>query len=151
MAAELRYSCDVCGVQKGAANHWYVLCISTQSMHIHQWIDEAVIVPGGLHICGERCLITKISERLGRESFAADAPGKACTSNTCVHCEHVFQADLCRKCTACHEPICSQCANYRCTLLDVQQAKKLNRESLTLRERLDEIDSQDVDREVGAR
>lgn len=150
MAAELRYSCDVCGVQKGAANHWYTLQLGVDLMQVRTW-RTGHVEPAALHICGERCLLTKISERLGRESFAADAPAKACTSNTCVHCEHVFQADLCRKCTACHEPICSQCANYRCTLLDVQQAKKLNRESLTLRERLDEIDSQDVDREVGAR
>lgn len=113
MAAELRYRCDVCGVQKGAANHWYTLQLGVDLMQIRTW-RTGHVEPAALHICGERCLLTKISERLGRESFAADAQPQ-------VHR------------TARIEPLEDEPV------------------VVTLRERLDELDSQDVDREVGAR
>lgn len=72
MATTTQYTCDVCGKPKGATNHWYALVITKREMTISQWgfCQQA----GELHICGEACLLKKISERLGRTSFAAVEP-----------------------------------------------------------------------------
>lgn len=72
MATRIQYTCDVCGKPKGATNHWYALLITKEAMTVWQWWQ--CHQPGTLHICGEACLLKKISERLGRESFAAPEP-----------------------------------------------------------------------------
>jgi len=74
MAASTVYVCDGCGVQKGTANHWYMLLLERRSMTLMKWECNPVAVPAALHYCGEACLLRKISERLGRASFAFDAP-----------------------------------------------------------------------------
>lgn len=73
MPREYADYCCRCGVRKDSANHWYVLLISRDAMHIHQWTDASTNAPGAKFFCGEACLSKAISERLGRESFAADA------------------------------------------------------------------------------
>jgi len=73
MATKTQYTCDVCGKLKGTTNHWYVLFIGVGKIVIWPWKDAHQ--PGALHICGEACLLKKISERLGRESFAAVETG----------------------------------------------------------------------------
>lgn len=69
MATQTQYTCDVCGKPKGATNHWYAICIRPAGMTIWQF-HAGYAQPGALHICGEACLLKKISERLGRESFS---------------------------------------------------------------------------------
>mgnify|MGYP000859625897 CR=1 FL=1 len=72
MAANLVYTCDVCGTRKGAANHWHALTVAKESMTLWKWYNSHQ--PGALHLCSERCVMLAISARLGRASFAADAP-----------------------------------------------------------------------------
>ena len=73
MATQTQYTCDVCGKPKGATNHWYALCIERDAMTLWQF-SVGRLQQGALHICGEACLLKKISERLGRESFALPEP-----------------------------------------------------------------------------
>lgn len=109
MAASTLYVCDGCGAHKGTANHWYVLHLQVNTIQIYQWFGNAITTPGALHYCGEACLLKKISERLGRSSFAADAPP--------VVIEQTLEDD--------DEPV------------------------VTLRDRIDELDSRDLEWGLG--
>lgn len=73
MATQTQYTCDVCGKPKGATNHWYALTIERFVMKVWPF-GVGHDIAGALHICGEACLLKKISERLGRESFALPEP-----------------------------------------------------------------------------
>lgn len=72
MAAKLVYTCDVCGNRKGESNHWHALTVTKESLTLWKWYNASQ--PGALHLCSERCVAVAISSRLGRDSFAADAP-----------------------------------------------------------------------------
>lgn len=64
MAKREQYTCDVCGTEKKAANHWW---------KIRMWRDEIRMVPWErsnatsrdeieFHLCGQACVITKVNE-----------------------------------------------------------------------------------------
>lgn len=72
MAANLVYTCDVCGARKGTANHWHALSVSKESLTLWKWHNAHQ--PGALHLCSEKCIMVAISTRLGRGSFAAAQP-----------------------------------------------------------------------------
>lgn len=75
MAERRTHVCDGCGVLKGKANHWWVLVVERDGMHVYTWYQ--CHQAGARHYCGERCLTKAISERLQRgasvQSFAADS------------------------------------------------------------------------------
>lgn len=135
MAVTQQYICDGCGVHKGAANHWWTLSVARDLMQIRTW-RTGVVEPGALHFCGERCLQRAISVRLNRDGFVADGA----TMPTCVHCNGV---DVVNNCTACYGPTCQTCRNYRCTRIEPVVSG--------LPQRIEELDSRDIDWEVGAR
>lgn len=67
MSAETVYHCDVCGVQKGVVNHWWI-AFRGQSIRFCRWTErEANRVPG-LHLCGQACAQKLLDE------FLSEAP-----------------------------------------------------------------------------
>lgn len=109
MAANLVYTCDICGARKGTANHWHALSVLKHSMTLWKW--NLLPPESALHLCSEKCVMVAISTRLGRDSFAAAQPEPLDDETKCAHCNGV---DVVGKCTSCHEPTCIQCRNYRC-------------------------------------
>lgn len=70
-----RYQCDVCGGVKGEANKWVrVRDAGKGAFHVYYWnftvksgTDEEMFVDGPVfHICGARCLLTKLQGFLDR-------------------------------------------------------------------------------------
>jgi len=80
MATTTQYTCDVCGKPKGATNHWYALVIYKQLINVWLW-SAGYAQSGALHICGEACLLKKISERLRRSRRSSRGSG---TSAKCL-------------------------------------------------------------------
>lgn len=60
------YSCDRCGAQKGAANHWFVVlrCENGNELIAARWDRHSRSAGFGpeRHLCGERCLLSEISD-----------------------------------------------------------------------------------------
>lgn len=62
-------ACDVCGIVKGQANHWYYsfdTTIATGFM-VYRWDTEAENRnrPELVHLCGQVCVGKKLSEWMG--------------------------------------------------------------------------------------
>ena len=65
MAQVNSYTCDHCGVARGAANHWFLLVVTRDAIHVLPWRSlNAVIADGARHVCGERCLQIEISSAI---------------------------------------------------------------------------------------
>lgn len=72
MAKLFTFKCDACGKVKGETNHWFVILLQPRKIEVLQF-EENWSKPGALHVCGSGCAMKRISERMGGESFAADA------------------------------------------------------------------------------
>lgn len=65
------FKCDVCGKQKGEANHWFLANtpVSPQPViRICGWNIDAAYMPEFVHLCGEECVQKKVSEFLSRRA-----------------------------------------------------------------------------------
>lgn len=61
-------SCDMCGVQKREANHWFIAYEEAQELRITGWASPRRLSAGTVHLCGERCVHRFLS------GFIAQAP-----------------------------------------------------------------------------
>jgi hypothetical protein len=58
------FTCDVCGAEKKEANHWWMAQISSRQFLLWPW-DTGARDKGILHLCGEACVLKRLSEFLG--------------------------------------------------------------------------------------
>lgn len=62
------YTCDVCGIERGPANHWFVVVLAdSPEWHIwfHKWTPLAVRKWGNAkHLCGQECAHKLLSSYL---------------------------------------------------------------------------------------
>ena len=61
------FNCDVCGVAKGAVNHWWIVYIGAGhetgcNLVVNPWDDDLSRETGTKHACGNRCT-QKLVER----------------------------------------------------------------------------------------
>lgn len=61
-------SCDMCGVQKREANHWFIAYKEAHEIRISGWASPRCLSAGTVHLCGERCVHKFLSD------FIAHAP-----------------------------------------------------------------------------
>ena len=61
-------SCDMCGVQKREANHWFIAYKEAREIRISGWASPRRLSAGTAHLCGERCVHRFLSD------FIAHAP-----------------------------------------------------------------------------
>jgi hypothetical protein len=67
---EKSYKCDVCGVEKKVANHWFIAEMTNVGIHFHTWewavrecqLDEERV----RHLCGQACAHKMLDEFLGK-------------------------------------------------------------------------------------
>jgi hypothetical protein len=62
MALVTTYICDVCGAPRREANHWYVIQNAGIGFLLKPFEKMA---DQGTHLCGEACVLKKISELIG--------------------------------------------------------------------------------------
>ena len=56
--------CDMCGVQKREANHWFIAYEDSGELRVGGWSAQQLFRPGRIHLCGENCLHKLLSEFL---------------------------------------------------------------------------------------
>lgn len=69
MATHYRVSCDGCGAEKKAANHWFLLFERTDGVLITRWEPEEVDNADG-HVCGEQCAHALLSNWFANGNLA---------------------------------------------------------------------------------
>lgn len=47
------YACEICGRQKGKANHWWIAVTTGQSLTLRAWDDALAEHPEMKHLCGD--------------------------------------------------------------------------------------------------
>lgn len=70
------FTCDVCGVERKDANHWFVLSFRNDghvegvevgiSVLIYYWTDKTAKLPNVRHACGQQCVLKHINEFLSK-------------------------------------------------------------------------------------
>jgi len=60
MAIATKVTCDVCGKEKQAVNHWWLRTKSTSFFELVPWYDDDAATKG--HLCGQECAIKALSE-----------------------------------------------------------------------------------------
>ena len=70
MAKLTSWTCDVCGVQKQEANHWWTYHSRGSGDHssvpiIRIWNWGDCNIPEIGHLCGEQCVLKKVAEIMG--------------------------------------------------------------------------------------
>ncbi len=74
MAEQVTYTCDECGVQKGASNHWWRLAKDVRNgvLMISPWnigpLDRSLPM---LDLCGQACVTRRLSKLLNPASQGA--------------------------------------------------------------------------------
>lgn len=61
------YKCDSCGKLKGETNHWWLLRMGTESVHLYVWattVGEVTPDAGNWvkHICSQACAIHVVAK-----------------------------------------------------------------------------------------
>ena len=59
---EIAFKCDVCDKAKGEANHWFLASVSPTAISIFGWNEGDSARREAIHLCGERCVLRKVSE-----------------------------------------------------------------------------------------
>ena len=80
-------SCDMCGVQKREANHWFLANQESGELHVSQWTSKNLFSPGTKHLCGENCLHKFLSEFLAHSLPFISAQQAADSAGTSVDVE----------------------------------------------------------------
>jgi hypothetical protein len=72
------YLCDMCGIAKGATNHWLMLLASLEgrNLQITPWDREGADVEGAKHACGNSCTL-KLVDRYLQTLITSRAAGGA--------------------------------------------------------------------------
>ena len=59
------FTCDVCQKVRGEANHWFLARISAKwSLIVSPWAEPLMREEGAMHLCGEACVLRRVSEFL---------------------------------------------------------------------------------------
>ena len=77
-------TCDICGLQKREANHWFVASQESGELRISSWNSLRLMSSGAKHLCGETCahkltsqflmrLVEAVPERAEERSYTAPA------------------------------------------------------------------------------
>jgi hypothetical protein len=74
------YRCRVCGVLRGATNHWrIVFCFDLngeQHFGAETWDDMEALQHDRTHVCGERCALVLFERWLATGKFDVPQPNK---------------------------------------------------------------------------
>lgn len=71
MAEKKTYTCDVCGAERHEANHWFGIGQAGDILHISPFITGRSAC---WHVCGEACVMKKVSEFLDKWRKGTGAP-----------------------------------------------------------------------------
>lgn len=63
-----KFSCDVCGAEKGAVNRWFLITFGERAVIVEPWEGATVEAIAGAdrHLCGEAHVQVEISKFLSR-------------------------------------------------------------------------------------
>lgn len=70
MAVKSTVTCDVCGKEKEATNHWFMVNITSgkgwilPSFHVFLW-DRSLNENDFKHVCGQGCLVKLLNQWVG--------------------------------------------------------------------------------------
>lgn len=66
MAQREQITCDVCGVQKQASNHWFMISVGDNDILVvaHATYRDKYAEP--IDLCGEACVLKKVSELISK-------------------------------------------------------------------------------------
>lgn len=77
MARQQSITCDVCGKQKQQTNHWFIVWIYPRAVSV-EWSPDPISITGSpmedtdavdrLDVCGESCVVKKVSELIGAKA-----------------------------------------------------------------------------------
>ena len=67
-------SCDISGVQKREANHWFIAYEEAQEVRITGWASPRRLSAGTVHLCGERCVHKFLSDFIAHAPAAITQP-----------------------------------------------------------------------------
>ena len=72
------YTCDVCGVQRGESNHWFMSRYGEGYFRIEEWNAQSAKLPTCKHICGSQCATKCLNQTLEQwaAQLAADEKGR---------------------------------------------------------------------------
>lgn len=65
MARKQSVYCDVCGVEKGATKHWFEICTNDNGKASIEIYRSGENETGEFDLCGEACVLKKVSELIG--------------------------------------------------------------------------------------
>jgi len=70
MAERVRYTCDICGVEKQDSNHWWEIAIfdKTTPLQLFAWENRLTgdSTWKKFHLCGHACVLRKVNEYLSQ-------------------------------------------------------------------------------------
>jgi hypothetical protein len=66
------YICDECSAERGASNHWWLLCVTKGTLMLTRWNDEFATDGDTRHYCGRAC-VQKAVERFMDELATRDS------------------------------------------------------------------------------
>lgn len=79
MAVRRGYSCDICGVDRKEANHWFVATKDAVCLSIESWdaaeIENRLDEEDAIHLCGQVCA-HKLLDRFLAESSVTSTKGE---------------------------------------------------------------------------
>lgn len=75
MAQLKTYTCDVCGTEKKAANHWYTLDTTGKTAVVTKW-DPELAEHVEYHLCGSGCLQRKLVQVINAWSTGMPSPAR---------------------------------------------------------------------------
>lgn len=68
MAWTEQITCDVCGKQKQAVNHWWLMQTTMTEFRLYRWNEKTVkrLIRLAKHLCGQECVIKAVNEYLSK-------------------------------------------------------------------------------------
>lgn len=78
MAAKLTYTCDICGAVKKDTNHWFAVNEKAHNdnpnfpIEIYKWPNNDEVLKTRSHLCGEGCLLLKITYIINTKAVSLD-------------------------------------------------------------------------------
>jgi hypothetical protein len=72
---QILYTCDVCGVQKKEANHWFIIFTCYPGTRLYKWSAADPTDKQAVHLCGENCVNRKIMQLIGGTPKREEANG----------------------------------------------------------------------------
>lgn len=65
-----KFSCNVCGKERGASNHWTLAVVDERGLALYPWKDSDARLEGMQHLCGRSCVQRLIDKALDSTPFA---------------------------------------------------------------------------------